>query len=92
MEGSRDCLEELELCTDFLDEEEDTTPSRFGDIFIDCPVSTVRSFCEEEVRRLSIQADLLKKSETALAEELSSLKKQLYSKFGDSIQLEHDAE
>jgi len=92
MEGSRDCLEELDLCTEFLDEGTDTTPCRFGDIFIDCSVSTVRDICDEEERRSAMQVELLKESEAALSQELSALKKQLYSKFGDSIQLEFDAE
>ncbi|KAL3941441.1 MAG: hypothetical protein SGBAC_004211 [Bacillariaceae sp.] len=59
-----------------------------GESFFDTTEDDATEFCEEEVERMQGQLEALEKEEAGILEKQSGLKKDLYARFGKSIQLE----
>lgn len=59
-----------------------------GESFFDTTEDDATEFCEEEVERMQGQLEALEKEEAGILEKQAGLKKDLYARFGKSIQLE----
>jgi prefoldin subunit 4 len=59
-----------------------------GEAFFDTTEEEATEFCEGEVERFQADLDKLETEEEAIVEEQNNLKKDLYGRFGKSIQLD----
>lgn len=59
-----------------------------GDAFLEASEEEASEFCDAEVDKYQAIIDSLEEEESAILEEQASLKKELYSRFGKSINLE----
>ena len=59
-----------------------------GESFFDTSEEEATEYCEAEVERFQAQLDKLETEEEEIVEEQNSLKKDLYGRFGKSIQLD----
>ena len=66
----------------------DTVMLLLGDAFIEASEEEASEFCDAEVDKYQAMVDSLEEEEGAILEEQASLKKELYSRFGKSINLE----
>mmetsp|Transcript_35003 Transcript_35003/g.76562 ORF Transcript_35003/g.76562 Transcript_35003/m.76562 type:complete len:136 (+) Transcript_35003:160-567(+) len=66
----------------------DTVMLLLGDAFIEASEEEASEFCDAEVDKYQAMVDSLEEEESAILEEQDSLKKELYSRFGKSINLE----
>ena len=81
-------VEELELTA----EEGDMVPYRVGDVFFNFSFSDASSKLETEKADLEQERSKKLEEKAQLEGEMSGLKAELYSKFGDQINLDPDAE
>lgn len=73
-----------------LADDEERIRYRIGDAFVLLPVENVRSRLETQNQAIADENAVLEKDAVVLRNEMDSLKKSLYSRFGTSINLERD--
>lgn len=61
---------------------------KFGDSFLIATVDEAKNMCDEKQKELDVEVTKLTEQKKKLAGESDTLKKKLYTKFGNGIQLE----
>ena len=85
-ESADDALMELELA-----DEEDLVPYRVGDCFMQVGVEEAREMLQERVKSVDLELSEAANTITGIRSEMDVLRKALYAKFGQAINLETDA-
>jgi len=80
-----DALTELDLCDD-----DEKVKMRFGDCFFSLSVDESKELCEENLKDLKKDINLLGDGLEESKKRMGKLKATLYAKFGNSINLEED--
>ena len=82
-------LERLDdACTELMMGEGDTVWVLLGDAFIQCSEDDATAICEAQVEKLQGVVDELDKEKKGINDRQGELKKELYGRFGTSINLE----
>lgn len=85
-ESADDALMELELA-----DEDDKVPYRVGDTFMSVDVEEAREMLQNRVETVDAELSEAASKVKAIRGEMDVLRKQLYAKFGQAINLESDA-
>jgi len=80
-----DLSQELELCDD-----DEMIKYRIGDVYVNLPYSQVTEFLEKDQEKMTKELEELKSSMDSALAEMEKLKVHLYSRFGNSINLERE--
>ncbi|OMJ14412.1 Prefoldin subunit 4 [Smittium culicis] len=89
MQKEKDYIDDLSLEIELLDEDT-KIDYKIGDTFIKLTVSEAIERIESEKESLDATTDKMKQQISDLKSEMDELKAQLYSKFGNSINLDKD--
>jgi len=83
-------LEDAENDILLIDSDEDLIPFRIGEVFVQMPTDDVNQLIEKQKEELQGEISELETEVESLKKTLADLKVQLYSKFGNNINLEED--
>ncbi|KYG45603.1 hypothetical protein M433DRAFT_143787 [Acidomyces richmondensis BFW] len=86
-EKEKEDLEEISTELELVDEE-DKVPYKIGDSFFSLPVSEVQELLSQSVESIQSDVTSLEENLHELREEMQELKRNLYGRFGRSINLE----
>ena len=78
-------MTELDLCDD-----DEKVKMRFGDCFFSLSVDESKELCDDNIKELKKDINLLAEGLEESKKRMGKLKATLYAKFGNSINLEED--
>ncbi|KAI9262185.1 Prefoldin subunit 4 [Phascolomyces articulosus] len=89
LKQEKEYLDDVSMELELADEDEPIR-HKIGDAFVHIPVSEALERVEKDTEKLNLQMESLQSDMTSVQDKMSELKKVLYAKFGNSINLEKD--
>ncbi|KAG2227605.1 hypothetical protein INT45_002290 [Circinella minor] len=89
LKQEKEYLDDVSMELELADEDEPIR-HKIGDAFVHIPVSEALERVEKDTDKLNLQMESLQSDMNSVQDKMSELKKVLYAKFGNSINLEKD--